>query len=83
MSKILCFELNTAGVREMLQSEGMQVVIQNYTDRVLENCGGASAGYSADVRVGKNRAVGRVSADSASALRQNEDSNSLLKGLHR
>lgn len=83
MSKVQRFELNRAGVRELLQSEWMQSVVQSYTDTVLANCGGTSAGYKADVIIGRNRATGRVSADSAKAKQDNENSNSLLKGLHR
>lgn len=83
MSKVQKFELNTAGVRELLQSEGMRTVVQSYTDQVLANVGGASAGYKGDVIIGRNRAVGRVSADSKSAVLDNENTNSLLKGLHR
>jgi len=77
------FELNRAGVRELLQSDGMREVVQSYTDTVLANCGGTSAGYKADVIIGRNRATGRVSADGARAIRENENQNSLLKGLHR
>lgn len=83
MNRLLRFELNNAGVRELLQSEGMKSVVQSYTDQVLTNVGGTSAGYKADVIIGRNRATGRVSADSARAKRDNENSNSLLKGLHR
>lgn len=83
MSKIKRFELNKAGVRELLQSDGMKSAVQFYTDRVLTNVGGKSAGYKGDVIIGRNRAVGRVSADSAGAVLDNENTNSLLKGLHR
>lgn len=83
MSKVQRFELNHAGVRELLQSEGMKSVVQMYTDTVLANVGGTSAGYKGDVIIGRNRAVGRVSVDSDKARQDNENSNSLLKGLHR
>lgn len=83
MSKIQRFELNKAGVRELLQSEGMKSVVQSYTDTVLANVGGTSAGYKGDVIIGRNRAVGRVAVDSDRAKTDNENSNSLLKGLHR
>lgn len=83
MSKLLRFELNKAGVRELLQSAEMQSVVQSYTDRALANCGGTSAGYTATVFVGFDRVHGNVVADSAEAQRDNENSNSLLKGLHR
>lgn len=83
MSKKVRFELNHAGVRNLLQSDEMRDAIQSYTDAVLANCGGTSAGYKADVIIGRNRATGRVSADGARAIRENESQNSLLKGLHR
>ena len=83
MSNVQRLELNTAGVRELLQSEGMKAIIQEYTDQVLANVGGTSAGYKGDVIIGRNRAVGRVAVDSDRAKTDNENSNSLLKGLHR
>lgn len=83
MSKLQRFELNHAGVRELLQSEGMKSVVQMYTDRALANCGGTSAGYTAMIFVGFDRVHGSVIAESDGAKRDNENSNSLLKGLHR
>lgn len=80
MSKVK-FVLNRAGVRELLQSQEMQAVIEEATQNVLTNAGGQSAGYDANVITGKNRVVGRVYADTIRAKRSNSKHNTLLKAL--
>ena len=75
------FELNRAGVRELLQSEEMSKVIREYTSQVEANAGGSSAGYESNVQT-HNRVVGRVYASTESGQKKNESDNTLLKALH-
>lgn len=72
------FELDSAGVRELLQSPEMVSVISDMTAIVASNAGD---GYDYDTQV-RNRAVGRVWAESKEAKRDNEDNNTLLRSLH-
>lgn len=82
MSKIQ-FKLNEAGVIAMLKMDGVAKEIDSITKTVQGNCGGAGAGYTADTQTGQKRMIGRVTAASESAKRDNEANNTLLKGLHR
>ena len=79
MSDGFKFELNEAGIAELMQSPEMTAIIQQHTSRVNANAG---AGYESNVITGKKRAVGRVWAESADAKRDNSDNNILLKALH-
>ena len=77
MSKVR-FVLNRAGVRELLKSEEMVTVIQEYASAVQNRAGD---GYTADTQV-HNRAVGIVRAETHMAIRDNKKNNTLLKALH-
>lgn len=82
MSSSFRFELNRAGVRELLQSSEMQTVLQEAAERVRSNAGSmTSLEYRSQVRVGKNRAVATVAADSAAAYYENLKNNTLVKAL--
>lgn len=74
------FKLNSAGVRELMQSGEMQEVLSAAAARVASSAG---EGYAADVQVGKNRASARISAVTAEARRENLRNNTLLKALGR
>lgn len=74
----LVFELDSDGVRELLQSPEMVSVISDMTAIVAGNAGD---GYEYDTQV-HNRVVGRVWAESKEAKRDNEDNNTLLRSLH-
>ncbi len=80
MSKVKVF-LDSAGIREMLKSAGMQQVISAYCERVERNAGGD--GYEITVQAGRNRTVGEVHAISDEAVRDVFRNNSLLKALHK
>lgn len=80
MSDAFEFELNEAGIIELLQSPEMAAIIQQHASRVNNAAG---PGYESNVMTGKKRAVGRVWADSAAAKRDNSKNNTLLKALHR
>lgn len=77
MGKTIRFELNRAGVRELLQG-GSIGMLQEIAAGVL---GRAGSGYAMDSRIGKNRANAMVYADSNEAYRDNLNNNTLLKAL--
>lgn len=72
------FKLNTKGVRELLTSAEMASTIGEYTRIVANNAGD---GYESNVQTA-HRAVGRVFASTKEAIRENSESNTLLKALH-
>ncbi len=76
MSNKLRFELNSAGVRELLKSSGMVSVLISYADDIA---GRAGTGYS--THIGANRANVSVETDTAEAVEDNYDNNTLLKSI--
>lgn len=74
------FELDRAGVRELLQSSEMAEAVREFSDQVLANAGGSSAGYDMNVQT-DNRAVGRVFCSDKKGYRDNTENNTLLKAL--
>lgn len=70
--------LNSAGVREMLQSPEMQAML---LERANEIAARAGTGYSTDVFVGKTRANASVFANDEETMRDNLKNNTLLKAL--
>lgn len=80
MSKVKIV-LNSAGIREMLKSDGAQALITQYCETVQRNAGGE--GYEISVQVGRNRTVGEVHAVSKEALNDVFKNNALLKALHK
>jgi hypothetical protein len=73
---VLHVELNEAGVRELLQSAEMQAACMAEGQRMA---GSAGAGYSADARIGRNRVIVRVKAETQEAINDNLKNNTLLK----
>ena len=53
------FVLNRAGVRQLMQSEEMQAILNEKATKALNRLGG---GYKSDIYVGKNRANAMVYA---------------------
>lgn len=78
MARTSRFELNTAGVAELLRSPEMQEVVQMYTDAVLEHAGPE---YGAEVKFVKDRWAGYVDDRTAKGKQDNLDNNTLLKSL--
>lgn len=78
MSKNFKFELNRAGVKELMQSEKMQKLLNEKATQVRNRCG---EGYEQDSYVGKNRAAATVSAVTKKARIDNSDNNTLLKAV--
>ena len=70
------FELNRAGVGELLKSSAMQDVLISYADRVAD-----SAGDGYDVYVGPSRANVSVRIATQEAYYDNLDNNTMEKAL--
>lgn len=77
MSK-LKFELNRAGVRELMQSPEMQSVLNEKASQAVQRLG---AGYNADSHVGRNRSNAMVYAESEDAKKENLRNNTILKAV--
>lgn len=72
------FELNRAGVRELMQSHEMVEALKEYATRAQQRLGD---GYEVSTYVGRSRANAMVSADSFAAKRENLKSNSIIKAV--
>lgn len=77
MSKVK-FELDRAGVREMLQSQAAMSICKEYADSIRN---GAGDGYEVSTYVGKNRVNASVRAATYEARKDNYENNTLLKAL--
>lgn len=81
MSKVK-FELNRAGVLELMKSEEMQGVLSECAGRVLSRAQSMTGlEYKAEIKSGRTRASARVSADSAHAYYEALKNDTLLKAL--
>ena len=78
MSKVQ-FKLNSAGVREMLRSNGTANVCREYANRIAGRCG---SGYEVSTYKGTNRANASVTAVTEEAIRENYENNTLEKALY-
>lgn len=74
----LKFELNSAGVRELLKGSEIQSVLNAKASEIRSRCGN---GYEQDSHVGKSRANAMVWAESFKAKRDNKKNNTLLKSV--
>lgn len=78
------FELNSAGVVELMQSTEMQAVLQGYASQVQSRC---TAGhvppdeYGTSVRVSGDRAKAKVFPKTRHALNSNRVHKTLQKAL--
>ena len=82
MSKVK-FELNRAGVRELLKGAKMQAIIQRATDQVLRAAQETGLEYASDVSQKRYRVAGTVTAESAHAGNDNKENNTMEKALRR
>lgn len=78
MSKVK-FELDREGVRQLLRSEEMKNICQEYANDVQSRCG---EGYEVTTFTGKNRVNASVHAATVEARRENSKNNTLLKALY-
>lgn len=74
--KLVKFELNQEGVRELLTSTEMQKIIKNYASG---KASAAGDGYSSAVHVGKRRAYANIYPDTKEAAHDNFVNNTLEK----
>lgn len=74
------FELNMAGVRELLKSNKMQKILDEHASNTLNRLGD---GYEKENYVAETRAVSQVAATSSSARDENSENNTLLKAVHK
>lgn len=78
------FELNRAGVAQLLKGAEMQGILGEYASEVQSRCTAGNVGpeeYEAAVSVRGTRAVGTVRTDSPHAYYSNLKHNTLLKAL--
>ena len=70
--------LNSAGVRELLNSSEMEELCGQLGAQICGRCG---EGYATDHRKGKTRANSMVWADTYQAKADNMENNTILKAL--
>ena len=76
MSNLIRFELNSEGVKELLQSPEMQNILEEYAKAKAEEAG---EGYDAAVHLGKRRAYANIYPATKEAAYDNLDNNTLEK----
>lgn len=78
------FELNRAGVAELLKGQPMQDILADYAEQVRSRCTAGSVGpdeYEVSTRVRGSRAVATVRAATPHARNSQLKYNTLLKAL--
>lgn len=80
MSKVK-FELNKAGVRELLKSGEMQQICMQHAYATQQAASSSSDGYVVEPRNYPERSGAAVRADTYEARKDNADNNTLLKAL--
>lgn len=74
-------KLNSAGVRELMKSPEMQAILQEYGERVRENCGDIADECEVNGGIGQKRAHVNIHCTTPSAYYHNLKHNTLLKAL--
>lgn len=74
------FELNREGVKELMKSDEMGVVLSEYAQRVMNNAGN-SEDYRLDPYSGINRDNVSIMAINDKSIQDNYENNTLLKAL--
>jgi hypothetical protein len=77
MSKMK-FELNRAGVAELLKSEAMKTIINSHASAITNRAGD---GYEQDSYIAGTRVVATVAAVTKKAKKDNLENNTLLKAV--
>ena len=78
MGSSIKFELNRAGVRDLMRSTEMMEVCKGYADAALAKLG---EGYETDQYTGKNRVNAEVRARTYQAKKDNYRNNSISKAV--
>ena len=71
-------QLDREGVREMLRSEEMKTICEEYANKAQGKLG---PGYVVTSMTGKNRVNASIFAESYEAKRDNMENNTILKAL--
>lgn len=79
MSNVV-FKLNKDGVKELLRSEQMKSVCQEYANSIAGSLG---EGYEVNTYIGTNRANASIGAVSDSAIKDNSENDTLIKAVSR
>ena len=74
------FELNLAGLNELMKSAEMQSILSSAGEAVAAQAG--SGDYGSRVHIASFCAICNVYPDSAEAARENYRDNTLLRALH-
>lgn len=77
MSKVKVV-LNRAGIRALMQSKEMQLILYEIAENATDFCGD---GYDFNTDVGKNRANAMVYAETYQAKADNLRNNTILKSI--
>ena len=72
------FELNSKGVRELLQSQEMMGICKQYASKAQSKLG---EGYEVTTHTGKTRVNAQIKAETYKARKDNAENNSILKAL--
>lgn len=78
MNKSVDFELNMAGLNELMKSAEMQAHLRQAAAAVAQSAG---PGYGSDVHIADYVAIGTAFPDSEEAAIDNAENNTLLKAL--
>lgn len=78
MSKKVKFELNRAGVRELLKGQAMMGICSEIANNAQSSLGD---GFTVSTRVGANRVNASVIADTYPARKKNAETNCILKAV--
>lgn len=72
------FELNRNGVKELMQSQEMKQICEDYANDALSRLGD---GYEVTSMVGKTRVNAQIAAVTYAARKENLQENTILKSL--
>lgn len=78
MSKAYQIKVNYAGVGELLKSDEMAALMQEYAQQTQQKAGD---GYATDVFYGNSRVMASVYTETQEAAKDNLENNTLLKAL--
>ncbi len=78
MAKDFDFELNLAGLNELMKSEEMQAILEDASGRVANAAGD---GFGHRVGVASFTAIGNIFAENEKAAKKAYKDNTLLKAL--
>lgn len=76
MNRLIKFELNEAGVQELLKSESIMAAVES---AAAAKAAQAGEGYTYTVRVGAKRAYANVYPDTKESAKDNYKNNTLEK----